>query len=125
MDIRPEAKLRHVTLIVFFITLLVAPPPAAVGVELEALDAALLQEPPPDVAVEVNGLSCPFCAYGIEKKFVERPEVESVVVELEENEVHLWLKPGEELSDEAVRRTVKDAGFTPGEIRRSEQGGGR
>ncbi|MDT8368987.1 MAG: heavy metal-associated domain-containing protein [Longimicrobiales bacterium] len=85
--------------------------------------AALPQEPPPDIVVEVNGLSCPFCAFGIEKKFVERPEVDSVFVALQENTVHLWLNSGEELSDEEVRRTVDRAGFTPGEIRRPEPGG--
>jgi len=71
----------------------------------------------------VNGLSCPFCAYGIEKKFDERPEVASIVVALEGNEVRLWLKAGQELSDEEVRRTVEEAGFTPGTIRRPEPGG--
>ncbi|MEX2472658.1 MAG: heavy metal-associated domain-containing protein [Gemmatimonadota bacterium] len=118
MNNRPEAKIRTVTLTALLMTLLVVPPPAA------AL-APEATEPPPDIVVEVNGLSCPFCAYGIEKKFVERPEVDSIVVELAENEVHLWLKSGEELSDEAVRRTVEEAGFTPGEIRRPEQAGAR
>lgn len=76
------------------------------------------REPPPDIVVEVRGLSCPFCAYGIEKKFDERAAVDVVEVAMEENEVRLWLKPGEELTDAAVRRTVDEAGFTPGEIRR-------
>lgn len=104
-----------------FLALLAAPLPAMAGPELEEPHAA--QEPPPDIVVEVNGLSCPFCAYGLEKKFGERAEVDSVVVELEENEVHLWLEAGEELSDDEVRGTVKDAGFTPAAIRRPEQGG--
>jgi len=76
------------------------------------------REPPPDIVVEVRGLSCPFCAYGIEKKFDERPAVDAVEVAMEEDEVRLWLKPGAELTDAAVRRTVDEAGFTPGEIRR-------
>lgn len=73
---------------------------------------------PPDVVVQVGGLSCPFCAYGIEKKFVERAEVDSVFVALDQNEVRLWLKRGRELPDRAVRGTVEEAGFTPGTIRR-------
>ena len=72
----------------------------------------------PDIVVEVRGLSCPFCAYGVEKKFDERAAVDVVEVAMEEAEVRLWLKPGEELTDAAVRRTVDEAGFTPGEIRR-------
>lgn len=80
--------------------------------------------PEPDVVVEVEGLSCPFCAYGIEKKFVEREEVDSVFVALEENEVRLWLKPDFELTDAEVKETVEKAGFTPGPIRRPPDGGG-
>ena len=34
------------------------------------------RDSPPDVVVEVRGLSCPFCAYGIEKKFDERAAVD-------------------------------------------------
>lgn len=127
MKLRSEMKIRAPTLAVLLpallATLLAALPGSAT--EPGAPEAASPQEPPPDVAVEVNGLSCPFCAYGIEKKFVERPEVESVVVALEENEVHLWLRSGQELSDEQVRRTVEEAGFTPGAIRRPERSGAR
>lgn len=73
-----------------------------------------------DVVVEVAGLTCPFCAYGLEKKFVEEPAIDSVAVGLEEGEVRLWLKPDLTLPDEGLRRIVRDAGFTPGEIRRPE-----
>lgn len=73
---------------------------------------------PPALVVEVAGLTCPFCAYGLEKKFLEAPAVDSVSVGLEEGEVRLWLEPGGELTDERARRIVRDAGFTPGEIRR-------
>jgi len=88
--------------------------------------AAQTTDPPlvPDVVVEVEGLSCPFCAYGIEKKFVEREEVDSVFVALEENEVRLWRKPDFELTDSEVKETVEKAGFTPGPIRRPAEGGG-
>jgi len=65
-----------------------------------------------DVVVHVDGLSCPFCAYGVEKKFAEREEVDSVFVALADGKVHLWLAPGRALSDEAVRQTVEAAGFS-------------
>jgi len=88
------------------------------------LEAQTGDSPPvPDVVVEVEGLSCPFCAYGIEKKFVEREEADSVFVELEENEVRLWVKPDFELTDAEVEETVEKAGFTPGPIRRPPEGG--
>lgn len=85
---------------------------------LSAQETAQRPMPEADVVVAVDGLSCPFCAYGLEKKFIEREEVDSVFVALDDNEVHLWLKSGSELSDEAVRETVEDAGFSPRAIRR-------
>lgn len=104
------------------LTLALAP-----GGETAAQEASSAARTPPDVVVEVSGLSCPFCAYGVEKKFVEREEVDSVFVALEQNEVRLWLRPGRDLSDDAVRRTVEDAGFTPGALRRPsvDESGGR
>ncbi len=90
---------------------------------LAAQSPAADRQPPPEVIVEVGGLSCPFCAYGIEKKFVERDKVDSVFVALEQSEVRLWLRPERALSDAAARRTVREAGFTPGEIRRPANGG--
>lgn len=90
-------------------------PVSAVGQEAET-------EPPragpPEVVVEVGGLTCPFCAYGLEKKFVEAAPVDSVEVGLETGEVRLWLKPEREMTDAEVRDVVRDAGFTPGEVRR-------
>jgi len=98
--------------------LVLSPPP----LQAQASDTASAREP--DAVVQVRGLACPFCAYGTEKKFVEREEVDSVFVALEENEVRLWLKPGMELTDTEVEETVEEAGFTPGRIRRPSEGGG-
>ena len=66
--------------------------------------------------IRVDGLSCPFCAYGIEKKLKALPGVTGVKVEMEQGLVILRVKPGTEVSDKALRKAVKDAGFTPREI---------
>ncbi len=109
-------RTRKVTMLsAFALFLWAAVPVPAVGQEAEA-------EPPragpPEVVVEVGGLTCPFCAYGLEKKFVEAAPVDSVEVGLEEGEVRLWLKPDREMTDAEVRGVVRDAGFTPGEVQR-------
>jgi len=92
------------------------------SLQAQASDTASAAEP--HVVVQVQGLSCPFCAYGIEKKFVEREEVDSVFVALEQNEVRLWLKPGMELTATEIEEAVEEAGFTPGRIRRPPERGG-
>jgi len=70
----------------------------------------------PDVTIAVNGLACPFCAYGLEKKLSKIEGVEEVDVEMEEGQVHLKLKYGKIVTEETIVKTVKDAGFTPTKI---------
>jgi len=61
--------------------------------------------------LQVNGISCPFCAYGIEKKLGAREGVESVEVRLDEGAVIVRTRPGVELTEERARKAVEAAGF--------------
>ena len=70
----------------------------------------------PDVVLEVDGLSCPFCAFGIEKKLKKIKNVEQIAVHLEEGKVEIKLKEGTTLSEERLREAVADAGFAPRSI---------
>jgi len=60
----------------------------------------------------VDGMSCPFCAYGLEKKLKKVEDVESVTIDLNEGEVVVIAKAGATLKEEALRRAVKEAGFS-------------
>lgn len=62
--------------------------------------------------VRVNGLACPFCAYGIEKQFSGLPGVTGTDVNLADGVVIVHVKPGTRLDRARIKRTVKDAGFT-------------
>jgi len=61
--------------------------------------------------LRVNGLSCPFCAYGIEKKLGALEGVESVEVRLDEGAVIVRTRPGAELTEARARKAVEAAGF--------------
>lgn len=65
----------------------------------------------PDVTVQVAGLSCPFCAYGLEKKMKNLEGVSEVGVLLEKGEVQLKLEDGVRLSEKAIQEATKKAGF--------------
>ena len=65
-----------------------------------------------EVKVRVDGLSCPFCAYGLEKKLNELDGVESINIDFEEGLVVLQ----ENISEEEIRTKIEKAGFTPREI---------
>ena len=66
--------------------------------------------------VEVNGLSCPFCAYGLEKKLKELVEVEGVQIDVEAGLIFLTFKNGKHPDEKTIKAAVEDAGFTPGSI---------
>ncbi len=73
-----------------------------------------------EIAVRVDGMSCMFCAYSLERNFKKLEEVEKLDINVGEGIAKISLKPGTELSDEEIRDIVKNSGFTPGEIRRKE-----
>ena len=68
------------------------------------------------IKVEVDGLSCPFCAYGLEKKLQKMEGVEKIEIDVENAFVLLTLEEGKTVNEEAIRERVKDAGFTAREI---------
>ena len=67
-------------------------------------------------AVAVNGMSCPFCAYGVKKHLSALPGVKSVQVELAKGEAIVEFAPEAKVTDEQIQKAVRDAGFTPGKI---------
>ncbi len=62
--------------------------------------------------LKVDGLACPFCAYGIEKKLSTLSGVKSVDVELKKGLVTVTMTEGVALTEALTRDAVKDAGFT-------------
>ena len=70
----------------------------------------------PDVTIAVDGLACPFCAYGLEKKLKKLDGVEALTVDMEEGQVQMKLKEGVTVTEEQIYEAVTDAGFTVTEI---------
>ena len=61
--------------------------------------------------LDVMGMSCPFCAFGIEKKLRAVPGVDGVSVLLDEGQIELRFAPGNDAAPADLRRAVEDAGF--------------
>lgn len=62
--------------------------------------------------VKVDGLGCPFCAYGLEKKFNELKEIEGVSIEMETGMMTFSYPTSEMLTAERVEQQVDAAGYT-------------
>ena len=60
----------------------------------------------------VDGLACPFCAYGVEKKVGALNGVEKVEIEIEDGLVAVTMAAGATLDEAAARQAVDEAGFT-------------
>ena len=72
------------------------------------------------VNVKVDGLSCPFCAYGLEKKIKKLDGVENLKIDVEKGMMTFTVAKGKTVSEEDVKKKVKEAGFTPREITYTE-----
>jgi len=70
------------------------------------------QEAKPVYKVYVDGLSCPFCTYGIEKKFSKVEGVEKIDIDLKTGTTIITMATGKTLDETTARETVKAAGFT-------------
>ena len=60
----------------------------------------------------VDGLACPFCAYGVEKKVGGLEGVEKIDIDIDEGVVTVTLAEGATLDEAAAKRAVDEAGFT-------------
>jgi len=62
--------------------------------------------------MRVDGLACPYCAYGIEKKLSAIDGVQNLDVDLENGLVSVDVSDGVVLSEADMRQLFNDAGFT-------------
>jgi mercuric ion binding protein len=73
------------------------------------------------LAVRVDGLSCAFCAYSLEKNLKELSGVKNVEINVKEGTATLTLDDGVEIKDEVIKQTVKDSGFTPKSVKKVKE----
>ncbi|MFE8069994.1 heavy-metal-associated domain-containing protein [Marinobacteraceae bacterium S3BR75-40.1] len=71
----------------------------------------------------VDGLACPFCAFGIEKRLNQVDGVTDVQIDIGDGVVRVILQEGQTFTEERARQAVKEAGFTLRSFSRTEAGG--
>ncbi len=64
--------------------------------------------------LRVDGLACPFCAYGIEKELKRTDGVESLEIDINAGTVTVTMAEGATMTEDQAGRIVEDAGFTLG-----------
>ena len=81
----------------------------ALAPQASAQDDKLIEDP--DIIIEVDGIACPFCAYGIEKRLKKIDGVAELSVLLEEGRVQLKMEENATVSEERLREAIAEAGF--------------
>ncbi len=74
---------------------------------------------PRQIEVTILGMSCPFCAYGVQQKLKKLDGVTELEVVLETGIATLRLGENVDISNELLQRAVKDAGFEVAKISRN------
>ncbi|GMR18220.1 MAG: hypothetical protein BMS9Abin33_0626 [Gammaproteobacteria bacterium] len=70
--------------------------------------------------MRVDGLACPFCAYGIEKKLKAVEGTSDISVDLDKGLVKVNIAEGKELTEAQVKKLFQDAGFTYRSMKKSQ-----
>ncbi|MCB1041159.1 MAG: heavy-metal-associated domain-containing protein [Acidimicrobiales bacterium] len=73
------------------------------------------------VDIAVKGMTCPFCAYGLEKNLGKASEVDHASASLKGQNVRIVLKPGAQADLDRYKQLIHDAGVTPGEAKISKE----
>ena len=74
------------------------------------------QDSSTQISIRVDGLSCPFCAYGLEKKLNRLEGTEKVRLDIDRGVAEIMVAKGKTIEESELRQAVLDAGFTPREI---------
>jgi len=68
------------------------------------------------IDIGVEGLSCPFCVWGLEKKLKEVKSIDKITVYLKQAKAEISLKSDTPLNIASLKKAVKEAGFSVGYI---------
>lgn len=78
-----------------------------------SLEASAQKKSKDQFTIQVDGLGCPFCAYGLEKKFKEFKGIKNVKIDVETG-IFTFSYPAEKaLAMTKVEKQVEAAGYTP------------
>lgn len=95
---------------------------SAIAQQAQERQAEEPQEPAAEervIQVKILGMSCPFCAYGVEQKLKKLEGVEDLEVQLKTGLATLTMAEGADIPNEELRKVVDQAGFEAAAIVRS------
>ena len=73
------------------------------------------------IKIEIKGMACPFCAYGMEKELKKVAGVDQVEIELKKGLAYISTPIDQKPTKESLEKIIIDGGFTVGEIEFSDK----
>jgi mercuric ion binding protein len=73
------------------------------------------------IKIWVDGMACPFCAYGLEKKIKKIDGASDFFVEINEGFISFSIKSDQIPSEDDLKKIVKEAGFFARKIETSDK----
>ena len=70
--------------------------------------------------MKVDGMVCNLCVQSIKNRMMKNKEVQNVEILLEQKQVVVTMHPGQDLSQEKIKESISDTGYTPEELKRIE-----
>lgn len=67
------------------------------------------------VEINLSGLTCSFCVYGLKKNLEKHAEVEKAEISLKQNKARIHLSPEADITIEELKEIIQDAGFASGD----------
>ena len=73
------------------------------------------------VKIEIKGMACPFCAFGMEKELKQVAGVDKVEIELKKGLAYISTPLSQKPTMENLEKIITDSGFTVGKIEYSSE----
>ena len=73
------------------------------------------------IKIEIKGMACPFCAFGMEKALKKVAGIENVTIELKAGLAYISTPIKQKPTKKSIKKIITDAGFTVGKIEYSNK----
>lgn len=101
--------MKQLYIIIFSLVIGMFLPMVSFSQQIQSLDKVYIK-------VEIKGLACPFCAYGMERKLKKVSGVKNVDIKLKKGMAYIVTTPEQKPEEQTLKDVILEAGFTPGEI---------
>jgi len=65
------------------------------------------------VDIDIEGMSCKFCAFSVQKNLSKLPGVDKAEVSIDDKKAHIVMAPGQHADVDQLKKKITDSGFTP------------